>query len=139
MNTFSTLVLVHQCRGRCRWRYTLADSTPLDEPGMVLAIENLPGVKQARINPRARALVVEYAADLDAAAQLQADILQVTPTPRANSTSRQPDANASLRGVLFNLCSLGAVSFLPAPLRLPLSLLACWPAGLLASVAPCLD
>lgn len=121
-----TLRLVHLCPGRVRWRFTLNQGVELDDRGMVLAVENIPGVTQARINRKARSLIVFFDLELLDVEALASQIMTLAPTQRiAGNASLGDSTNPT--GVFLNLATLIGVQFLPMPLRFPLSLLASLP------------
>jgi len=124
---FATLSLVHQCHERARWRYTTAPGHPLDVRGMELAVQNLPGIRHVRINPRASSLIVQFDASHTGVTRLTTGILSLAPTYRAGHTASNDQNAPSQRGLILNALTLLGVQFLPLPLRFPVSLLAALP------------
>jgi len=127
MTAFRTLTQVHSCRGRGRWRYHLAPDQPLDIPGLLLAIQNLVGVQTARLNPRARSLIVTFDPAQLSLGQLEQALLSLAPTNLARRAAPRQGAEQPYGALLVNLLTLGTVTFLPNPWRLPISLLAALP------------
>lgn len=127
LSPFAAVEIAHTCPGRCRWRYRLACRQSLDQPGMLLAIENIPGVTQARINARARSLIVQFNPADVTVAELTAELARLSPAPRASQLAVTASEQVPWTALALNLLTLGSVAFLPLPLKLPLSLLAALP------------
>ena len=57
---FTRLDPVHRTYNRVRWRYACHADAPQSGKDIALAAKNLPGVHDARANPGARSLIVEF-------------------------------------------------------------------------------
>ncbi|MDQ7988361.1 MAG: heavy metal translocating P-type ATPase [Candidatus Dactylopiibacterium sp.] len=125
---FSLLESAHQVRGRGRWRYRCAAGTPDDALTLARAAENLPGVEEARVNPRARSLVVRYDAGKTSAAALETALRALTPQrpagARGAARATLPEAPT---GVVTSLATLLGTQYLPPSLKLPATLAASLP------------
>ncbi len=121
---FKTLALSHQCKDRVRWKYVL-NASDVELKELVVAIENLSDVYSARFNAKARALVICYDSSKVSIDLLAQQVLTVKPVTLASLPSLREEAeeDASPQRLLMNLAALISVKFLPASLRLPLSLL----------------
>lgn len=126
---FARLEIAHHLRGRVRFRYWRACGAAWESVAIARAVENLPGVVAARLNPRARALVVHFDAALMNIAALHTAILQLVPCPMAAGAQRSAEADAApdMRAVVTSFANLLTNSQHPTPLQLPLALAAAAP------------
>ncbi len=120
---FTQLVPVHRVAGRVRFRFRCERKHPLNGKLAVRAVENLPGVLGARVNPSARALVVAYDPALTDAVRLRTAILALE--------YAAPAGAAAGRGELAAVAASGALLLasrsLPPSLRLPATMAAAIP------------
>lgn len=125
---FATLALVHLTRARARWRYCCVAGTPADAKLIARAAENLPGVLEARVNPRVCALVLSFDPTRTCVKTLSAELLAL-PVPAAGARAPRPvkTAHTAPTGVVASLSSLLLTQFLPQSVKLPATLAASLP------------
>ena len=75
----SALEPVHATRGRVRWRYACRPGAPADPHALERAVATVAGVRKARTNAAARALVIEFDAAQTSAERIALDILRMVP------------------------------------------------------------
>jgi cation-transporting P-type ATPase C len=125
LTQFVALDVAHHIAGRVRFRFRAARGAPFDVRALARAVENLHGVHAARINPRARALVVEFDADQTDVERLRVAILALPPVacmaPASNGQSKE------LATVVASGALLLASGGLPPGVRMPLTLAASLP------------
>ncbi|MDR2637892.1 MAG: heavy metal translocating P-type ATPase [Zoogloeaceae bacterium] len=130
---FAALELIHATGGRARFRYRLSFHLPPEGYATLLAsLRGLPGVGSARINARARAIVLEFDPRATNPASLAAAIGALPATSGAsgklvNMTGKTTPDDA--RKVFLGFFALVASGSLPQGLRLPLALVAALPLG----------
>jgi heavy metal translocating P-type ATPase len=125
MTCFAELTVVHRLPQRVRFRYRLHRGVVPDARILARAVENLHGVRAARVNLRARALVVELDAAEIRAESLAAALLSLpatVPTTPSGGNDDKALATVAASGAL-----LLATPALPAELRLPATLAASLP------------
>jgi len=127
MPLFAELTTGHRLPGRVRFRFRAARGAAVDARAVARAVENLPGVRQARLNAKARSLVVEFDPAATDAGRLAAAILALPPPDAASAprTSRAPDK--ALATVLASAVLLLGTNHLPPRLRRPATLAAALP------------
>ncbi len=125
LTQFVALDVAHHISGRVRFRFRASRGAPFDARALARAVENLHGVRSARINPRARALVVEFDADETDIERLRVAILALPPVvcevPAINGRAKE------LATVVASGALLLASGSLPPGLRMPLTLAASLP------------
>ncbi|KAB2920683.1 MAG: heavy metal translocating P-type ATPase [Dechloromonas sp.] len=123
---FLALEAVHRLPRRVRFRYRQGPGRELSVIAVARAIENLPGVTSARINPGSRSLVVDFEPAFTDIRQIEQAILRLATDGqpvRGKSAGRHDGlANVALSGAL-----LASQSLLPAGLLLPATLAAALP------------
>ena len=122
---FAGLDVVHQIRGRVRFRYRCAQGGAPHARELARAIENLAGVHSARVSPATRSLVVSYDPVLTSDTRLKAAMLK--PKFAVPAQPHGKPARDELAGVAGSGALLLASSSLPPPLRLPSTLAAAVP------------
>lgn len=122
---FSELESAHQIRGRGRWRYRCGKPAP-DAISMSRAVENLPGVRRARVNAAARSLIVDYDPASTSAERIES-ALKALPAPEAASAAPAARLPESPGGVVTALATLIGTQYLPASLQMPASAAAALP------------
>ena len=128
MGFFVELTAVHRLPRRVRFRYRTrrgVGGVPLDVRTAVRAVENLHGVQMARLNARARSLVVEFDPAETDAGRLAAAILALP--PQASAVPGYASATKELATVVASGALLLATNGLPPGLRLPATLAASLP------------
>ncbi|MGC8854900.1 MAG: heavy metal translocating P-type ATPase [Halothiobacillaceae bacterium] len=120
---FAALEVVHGRPGRVRFRYHTPRRVPFHVGAILQAVRSLPGVLDARVNPRALSLVVNYEPKTIDLAGLRAALLAL---PVCRGSAAQT-ANQRLTGVMASGGLLLASAVLPSALRLPATLLASLP------------
>ncbi|MDR2925140.1 MAG: heavy metal translocating P-type ATPase [Azoarcus sp.] len=121
---FQTLDLAHQTAGRARFRYRLALGASL-EAGHLRAIGALPGVLGTRLNPKARALIVQFEPSATRAEEIRKRLLALTAEdvpPMAARAANPSAAKAEGALPLWALAALLSMRQLPQSLKLPASL-----------------
>jgi manganese/zinc-transporting P-type ATPase C len=125
---FDSLAVAHRVRGRIRWRYHARDGAPRDAHAIALAVNNLPGVIDARVNPAAQALIVNYDDTLTSEANLHVALGALRPpTVHRHGKKGAVDAHSAPTGVVASLATLLATPMLPASLKRPATLAAAAP------------
>ncbi|MCK2096021.1 heavy metal translocating P-type ATPase [Thauera aromatica] len=123
---FASLEVAHQVRGRVRFRYRCDAGVRLQARALQRAVEGLRGVRGARLNPRARSLVIEFAAAETGVEQLAAAVSALSPAtvPAAVAPGAGGDAAdaARLRAVALSAANLLASRALGAGLQAPMAL-----------------
>jgi heavy metal translocating P-type ATPase len=128
MGFFAELTAAHRLPGRVRFRYRMARGAALDVRAAARAVENLHGVRVARVNARARSLVVEFDPVETDAARLAAAILALPPAALLASVAPARAADAKeLATVVASAALLLGTNSLPPGLRLPATLAASLP------------
>ncbi len=113
--------VVHRVPGRIRLRY----GAEVDAAGLRAAAAELPGVTGARVSPRARSLILSFdRAQTDA--ETLRSLVAALPAPAATrpAAARRDDGKGAVVG---SMATLVGTAFLPAPLKLPVSLAAALP------------
>ncbi len=125
MGFFAELTVAHRLPARVRFRYRAQRATVLDARTVARAVENLHGVRAARLNAKARSLVVAFDPAETDAGRLAEAILALPPTVPA---SPAPTGSAKeLATVVASGALLLATTGLPPGLRLPATLAASLP------------
>lgn len=124
---FQSLTPVHQLAGRVRFRFRTVGDAPFDARTIVRAIENLPGVTLARINPSARSLTVTFEADETDTARLGAAILSLQLPVRPETAQEQHAHDKALVTVAASGGLLLATRKLPPAVQMPATLAASLP------------
>ncbi len=124
---FVALSPVHRLPGRVRFRFRATADTSFDARAIARAIENLHGVKAARINPPARSLAVEFDATETDADRLGAAILALRLQARPQAAAEQRAHDKELITVAAAGALLVATNKLPPATRLPATLAAALP------------
>jgi len=115
--------VVHRVPGRVRLRYRCPAGAVAVQP-LQRAAATLDGVAAARVNPKARALILTFDPAETDADLLRSQIAALLPSVLANGTSPAPIASSGLGG---SLATLLVTPLLPLPLRLPVALAAAVP------------
>lgn len=123
---FCALESVHQVRGRGRWRYRCAHEATSDATLIARALENIPGVEQARVNPRARSLILHYDPDRTSPELLDNALARLTP-PRHGAARLDTPPPEAPTAVAAALATLIGTQHLPGSLQLPATLAAALP------------
>ncbi|APR04490.1 ATPase, P-type (transporting), HAD superfamily, subfamily IC/heavy metal translocating P-type ATPase [Thauera chlorobenzoica] len=121
---FASLDVVHQVRGRVRLRYRCDAGVRLQARAVQRAVEGLHGVRRARLNPQARALIIEFAADRTGVEQLVAAVSALSPAA-VPAIAPKPLADgdaARLGAVALSAANLLAGRALGAGLQAPMAL-----------------
>jgi heavy metal translocating P-type ATPase len=125
LTLFADLSPAHLLPGRVRFRFRLRRGSPFSARAAARAVENLPGVREARVNPMARSLVVSYDPAQTDVQRLQHGILALS-WPR----SLPPEGNGQgkeLATVVASGALLLGTGGLPPALRLPTTMTASLP------------
>ncbi len=128
VSPIAELTVAHRLRGRVRFRFRVTSGQALDGRAFARGVENLSGVHAARINARARSLLIEFDAEATDPERLRHDIL----AGRADAGTRSiPDARDArireLAGVIASGALLVGSGALPPGLRTPATLAASMP------------
>lgn len=115
---FLAVDIVHRAPGRVRLRYHCRPDTPDDVGELQRAAADLPGVTAARVNSRAKSVVVIYDSALTRAESVQAGLAGLA-APMSTAPGRTGDGKAA---VVASLATLLGTGFLPRPMQLPLAL-----------------
>lgn len=123
---FLAVEILHDLPGRVRLRFRSYPDAQTDFQAMQAAASALPGVTGARLNWRARSLILTYDPALTGAELLRDAISglvapAIAPPLRKNGQDRRKSAVAG------SLATLLGTRLLPRPLRLPLTLAAALP------------
>jgi heavy metal translocating P-type ATPase len=124
---FVALAPVHRLPGRVRYRFRTPGDKSFDARAIARAIENLHGVKAARLNPAARSLTVEFDAAETDADRLGAAILALRLQARPRAAAEQRAHDKELITVAAAGALLVATNKLPPATRLPATLAAALP------------
>lgn len=120
------LTPVHSLPGRVRFRFRTAPGHAFQGRALARQVENLTGVKAARVNASARALVVEFDPGATDAERLSRDILSLDATPPIS----RPESNGAAKE-LATVVASGALLLgsgaLPPELRMTATLAASLP------------
>jgi heavy metal translocating P-type ATPase len=122
---FAELSAVHRLHDRVRFGFRATLGVPFDARALARAVGNLHGVRAARLNARARALVVEFEPDATDVERLRAAILALPAAPSAAVWRNARDKE--LATVVASGALLLASGSLPAGLRAPTTLAASLP------------
>ena len=125
MSFFAELTAVHRLPARVRFRYRARRAALLDARTVARAVENLHGVRAARLNAKARSLVVAFDPAETDADRLAAAILALPPA--ATAVPGPADAAKELTTVAASAALLLGANALPPGLRLPATLAASLP------------
>lgn len=119
---FVRLQPLHRTPGRVRFRYRCRVGTPLDAHSIEHEVRTLKGVLQARANPAARSLVVEFEPAVTDADSLAAAILALSPSglPLPAADHRHSEA-ARLGAVALSGATLLATRSLQPTLQAPVA------------------
>ena len=123
---FSQLELVHQTRGRARWRFRCHPDAPQESKDIALAARNLAGVVDARVNSPIRSLIVEFD-ERQTDAETLADKLLALQAPRISQAIGNDRGEATPQAVAASLLTLIGTPLLPQHLKLPVTLTAATP------------
>jgi len=124
---FVALSPIHRLAGRVRFRFRATGDAPFDARAIVRAVENLHGVKAARLNPAARSLTVEFDAAETAADRIGAEVLALSLPAQPQSAAAQREHDKELITVATSGALLVATNKLPPVVQLPASLAASLP------------
>lgn len=129
VSPFVDLAPVHSLRGRVRFRFRTVRGAPFSGRAVARQVECLYGVLSARINLRARALVVAYEPEATDPERLSADILALPPTAGgpAEGNGREKGSDKELATVVASAGLLLGSGALPPGLRMPTTLAASMP------------
>ena len=116
---FAELTPAHRLAGRFRFRFRVSAAAPFDVHGIVLAVENIEGVTEARINKAARSLIVGFDPSLTDSDKLEKEILELWLPALAESSREGPERHEELAAVGVSGALLLATSRLPASLQMP--------------------
>ncbi|GAB1394456.1 heavy metal translocating P-type ATPase [Rhodocyclaceae bacterium] len=122
---FADLAPAHRLPGRVRFRYRAWHERALEARAIVRAVENLHGVREARINAAARSLIVFFDPAATDADHLLT-VLRALPAPAAVPPAPN-GADKDLTTVVASAALLLGTHVLPPPLRLPATLTAALP------------
>lgn len=124
---FLAVEIVHALPQRVRFRLTLRKDAPLDARALQLAALQMTGVTGARINRRARALILTHDRGPVHAEALRRAVAQL-PAPGAQGKGKGgSELCDGVRAFGQELATLVATPSLPMPLRLPVSATAALP------------
>jgi heavy metal translocating P-type ATPase len=126
-SNFAALETVHECRARVRFRYR--PFRGLEAACILRAAAAMPGVRAARLNPKARALILHFDPAVTDAAALRAALIGLAPlavaTGRTSEAGKQ--SRPSPRGPIISLVTLLLSGQLPQVAKLPAALHAALP------------
>ncbi|MBW3617943.1 MAG: heavy-metal-associated domain-containing protein, partial [Proteobacteria bacterium] len=111
----------HAARGRVRFSCRFRVFAPCDWNRVRLAAEALPGVKSARVNAKARCLVLEYDDRLTDVGRLRQSILAFSPVALAETGDEDRPESVG-KALVVSLLVLLGTGFLPRLLQFSLSL-----------------
>lgn len=123
---FAALVPAHQLPARVRFRFRRQSGMPFEERPVIRAVENLHGVKEARLNAAAGSLIVDFdpaATNIDG---LQAAILALS-LPAHPTTAISDSEKKELATVIASGALLLTSNRLPPGLQMPATLAASLP------------
>ncbi len=126
LSPFASLTPVHRLGGRVRFRFQASPHAPFDARVIALAIENLSGVKSARINVAARSLVVVFDAQAMDADRLGMSILGLS-LPARSKAGANGEAQKELGAVIASGALLLTTNKLPPTIQMPATLAASLP------------
>ncbi|HRM68397.1 MAG TPA: heavy metal translocating P-type ATPase [Thauera phenylacetica] len=115
----SALEPVHATRGRVRWRYACRPGAPADPHALERAVATVAGVRKARTNAAARALVVEFDAAQTSAERIALDILRMVPAQARKAGAR--NGEPSVAPVALSAATLLATRSLQPGLQAPVA------------------
>ena len=118
---FVRLDPVHCTHSRVRWRYRCHADTPQAGKDITLAAKNLPGVHDARANPAARSLIVEFDEKLTNPGKLARQLLALVP-PKTLPAGKEGAESPAASGVAVSLAALALARWLPEQLKAPVAL-----------------
>ena len=118
---FDRLDPVHLTGNRVRWRYRCHADTPQSGKDIALAAKNLPGVYEARANPGARSLVVEFDEKLTHPDKLTQQLRALLP-PKSLPAGKQAASEPDPTEAVISLISLALSRWLPESLKAPVTL-----------------
>ncbi|WP_322741732.1 heavy metal translocating P-type ATPase [Rhodocyclus tenuis] len=124
---FVSMRVVHRLPGRLRLRFKTRTGAAFQPRQVQLAIENLAGVVDARINPAAASLIVRFDPAKTDAETLCSAIRQLPVRPSPSARSTPAPAGEEMRALLISGGLLLGSSLLPLPLRMPATLAAALP------------
>jgi cation-transporting P-type ATPase C len=123
---FADLLPAHQLPARVRFRFRCRSGLPFEERPVIRAVENLHGVREARLNAAARSLIVDFDPTETDIENLQAAILALS-VP-ANPSAAIPDSEKKeLATVIASGALLLTSNRLPQELKMPATLAASLP------------
>ena len=124
---FARLDPVHRTYNRVRWRYACHADAPQSGKDIALAAKNLPGVHDARANPGARSLIVEFDEKLTSPEKLARQLLALSPPKSLPIDSQDRAGKPALTAVATSLSALLLTQWLPENLKRPVTLAATAP------------
>ncbi|TJZ79179.1 heavy metal translocating P-type ATPase [Chitiniphilus eburneus] len=125
---FASLEPLHRIPGRERWRYRCASGMPRSARALELAIANLPGVIDVRVNLKVQSLAIRFDTTVtDGDTLIQAALTLSPPRAVAASGGRQAEPHAAPSGVVLSLVTLLGTQYLPPGAKLPVALAAAGP------------
>jgi heavy metal translocating P-type ATPase len=123
---FLAAEIVHGVPGRVRLRFRPHPDTQTDSQALQSAAAAIPGVTGARVNWRARSLILTYDPALTGSVALQKAVVGL-PSPATAPVSRGTNLDTEKSAVAASLATLLGTRFLPRSLRFPLTLAAAVP------------
>ncbi|MGF7174799.1 heavy metal translocating P-type ATPase [Azospirillum doebereinerae] len=119
-----TVDIVHRTAGpewgRVRLRYRTNPESPGAPEGLQPAAALLPGVTSARVNPRARSVILAYDPAVTDADRLRAALAALDAPAAASAIATEPVGGRS--AVIASAATLLGSGLLPRPLRFPLAM-----------------
>ncbi len=123
---FRAVDIVHRVPGRVRLRYRCRPDVPQDAATLQQAAAGLPGVTAARVNVRARSMILTYDPDRTEAEPLRAAAAGL-PAPAAAVSAGKARTAAETSAIAVSLATLLGTRLLPRALRFPVTLAAALP------------
>ena len=121
--------ILHETTGRLRVRPPAIDLSLVDAGALAARLEALPGIRAARINPRARCIVVEHDGRRQSRARALAAMAAWRSADLPPPAPAEEAAEASLLRLAFAATAMVGALLLPPPLQVAMTL---------ASIAPTL-
>lgn len=119
---FAELRPVHRLADRVRFRFRATAGVPFEARSITLAVENLPGVIEARCNTAARSLIVDFEPSVTGIGKLQTGILDLGLPSLAKSSGGPDGQQEGLSAVATSAALLIGTNRLPASLQMPATL-----------------
>ncbi|WP_407279582.1 heavy metal translocating P-type ATPase [Aromatoleum evansii] len=119
---FRSLTVAHRTRGRVRFRFACMPGTPATPLAIERAAENVPGVHEARVNPRAQSLVVTFDAAATDVDTLQRAVAALTPPGARAAPAKAATDEGGAGPLVASLATLLGTPYLPASVQLPVTL-----------------